>query len=658
MTKTQIRGYQQDTLTALKNARKQNKKTALISLATGLGKTYIAVQDVKQVKATRVLFTAHMNDILDEAKDEFQRQAPNVDVQFSTLQHLYENLSNYTKNEFDYIVYDEAHHMKAQTYQKVANHFTPSFSLALTATPIRADGKKISDIFDKPVYEMSLPKALAHNWLAQLDYQIVFDDAVKEAIDKGFTPSSIIELRKLLQVKPRNEQIIKALEREKHRMKLDHAQTIVFCQSIEHADEMAQLLKGRAYHSDLPKSEKDRIFSEFKTGKLEVICTVDMFNEGVNIPDARLIVFLRSTASRTVFLQQLGRGLRKTKTKRRVSVLDFVGNVKRLEFISTLASEVQLQEQRRTRKEHTSIQTIRTNFEFASEIVEILEHLEDFYQEVPEGKLLLSDLRKKHGFKRKPFITMLEAKKVKIEKGYKGFKPYSYIDAQEWQKFIARNHTFFQKEDQENLTSISNLSKQYDVDITTVRAHIKKLGLIPSQKLFNKHGGSTLTPKEVDIIKSAYPAIYQPKAHPDSISTKQLMKELSMSEQLLQKMLEKHNIQLEVKRLHSGRVGREITQEMRERIKSIYKDEYCVYPLASKNVLSFKAFLRKEHINHKTLDRYVEKLGIKPKLYVHKGRKTVPFKGLTKRQQEKILDALNSTNKRTNLGKTMSKDEK
>ena len=359
------RAYQLEAWANIWEARQNGKKSALLHLATGLGKTSVAVFDVMKFRKEhadgdserppKVLFVCHQNNILEQAKERFaefipeassqyfqtkQDKLPEADLTFGTFQSLRNELDTFPPDYFDYIIYDEAHHSQADTFSDVVEYFKPKFQLALTATPDRLDDKSITDHFGEPVYSKSLPEAMSEGWLAQVDYHIVFDDAVKEAIENDFDVESLGKLRQLMNVPPRNEVIAKNILEKRHEIGLDDAKTIVFCEDIEHAEEMAKLLGGKAYHSEVSKETQKRRLKNFRNGELQVITTRDMFNEGVDVPDARLIVFLRSTASKTVFLQQLGRGLRKHKGKDTVSVLDFAANIERLQMVEELANEM------------------------------------------------------------------------------------------------------------------------------------------------------------------------------------------------------------------------------------------------------------------------------------------------------------------------------
>ena len=260
---------------------------------------------------------------------------------FATLQGMRNARAKFDPAYFDYVIVDEAHHAKAETFEDVIGYFTPKFKLGLTATPDRLDGRNIRELFGEAVYSKGLAEAIARGWLADVDYHIVFDDAVKKILQGGFVPATLKELRELFSVRPRNEAIAENILEERHRIGLDEAKTIVFCENIQHAEEMAELLGGVTYHSSVDKDEKAAILHGFRGQGHQIICAVDMFNEGIDIPDARLVVFLRSTSSQTIFEQQLGRGLRRIPGKKeKVAVLDFVANIERIDMVKKLGDEM------------------------------------------------------------------------------------------------------------------------------------------------------------------------------------------------------------------------------------------------------------------------------------------------------------------------------
>lgn len=355
----QLRNYQVKSWQLLWTKRASGRKRALMHLATGLGKTSVAAVDVlhylsEEKPSGRVLFVSHMNDISRQAQRTFLRVDPAFEttffktghlsmqpgVTFATFQSLYTNLDQIDPQHFSYIIWDEAHHIEAETFSDVRKHFRPEFELGLTATPERADGRDILNYFGKPLFSKSLAEGIAEGWLSPVDYHIVLDDSIKKTLSKGLELNTLKEIRELFSIRTRNEVISREVMDRRHDIGLDHAKTIVFCQNIQAAEEMAKLLGGEVYHSEINADERLDIMRRFRKGTLQVICTVDMFNEGIDIPDARLVVFLRSTSSRTIFEQQLGRGLRRHPGKDKVTVLDFVANVERINFVRELGRHI------------------------------------------------------------------------------------------------------------------------------------------------------------------------------------------------------------------------------------------------------------------------------------------------------------------------------
>jgi superfamily II DNA or RNA helicase len=370
LTEIETRDYQIETWQAIDHARQQGASEALVQLATGLGKTTVAVIDTlrfigdfieKEGRMPKVLFACHRTEILDQAAERFAQFAPALtqgkyigsekslvgDVTFATLQSMHNDIDDIASDQFDLRIFDEGHHAQATTFKRVVEHFDSGFQIAYTATPERMDEQRIEELFGEPVYTKSLAEAMDEGYLANVDYHIVFDDAVKRAMEAGFNPTTQKEIRDLLRNESRNEQIAAQILEERKKIGLEDAKTIVFCENIDQADEMAELLGGKAYHSGVNKEERKDTLAEFRASGVQLITTRDMFNEGLDIPDARLIVFLRSTSSRTIFEQQLGRGLRKHLGKDTVSVLDFVANIERLAHIRELRDEIKEVRQKR-----------------------------------------------------------------------------------------------------------------------------------------------------------------------------------------------------------------------------------------------------------------------------------------------------------------------
>ena len=363
----EARPYQIEAWLRLREARQSGNDRGLINLATGLGKTTIATFDYAMFRKERLaegktakgLFVVHQNNILKQAGNSFQNLMPdlnikryhsnktdslNADFSLATFQSLKVGIENGTidENEFDYIVYDEAHHIEAGTYKQVVEHLKPAFQLGLTATPKRMDEKDITEHFGEALYTKTLPEAIVDGYLATVDYNLMIDDAVQQMIDENFNPETISEINDLFDHEPRNEEIVKNILSEQQKIKAnentDKVKTIIFCSNKKHADEIAEMMNGVSYHSGA--KNQDDIMKLFRNGDIDAITAVNMFNEGVDIPDTRMIVFLRTTQSSTLFEQQLGRGLRKTADKDKVTVLDFVANIDRVSQVNELSNKI------------------------------------------------------------------------------------------------------------------------------------------------------------------------------------------------------------------------------------------------------------------------------------------------------------------------------
>ncbi len=367
VTDFEARPYQLDSWNMLSMARKDGAQKGLIRLATGLGKTSIAVFDYAQFRTEqqavdhepRALFVVHRSNILSQASDRFgallphvgrsrynssQKQLPTSEITFTTFQSLVRSIDKFPQDYYDYIVYDEAHHIEADTYKKVVDHFQPQFQLGLTATPHRMDTRDIRLHFGEPLYSKTLPEAIQEKYLAEVVYNVMMDDTTKEAIENGFNARTTRELRAAFESEIRNEEIVQKIKDMQKQIRIEDSvetvKTIVFCEDIEHSDKIAELLNGESYHSELPKQQQLETFKGFVESEFETITVRDMFNEGVDIPDARLIVFLRSTQSKPVFEQQLGRGLRRNAKKNKVVVMDFVANIDRLLMLEELWTRI------------------------------------------------------------------------------------------------------------------------------------------------------------------------------------------------------------------------------------------------------------------------------------------------------------------------------
>lgn len=352
------RGVQIEALCALEDTRAEGAGKALVSAATGVGKTYLAAFDSKDFK--RVLFVAHREEILNQAANSFRNVRNSEDYGFfrgdekstdksvifasvSTLGRIeYLNEKYFVPDYFDYLIIDEFHHAVNDQYQRIVEYFKPQFLLGLTATPERMDGKNIYEICDYNVpYEISLKDAINKGMLAPFHYYGIYDDT---------DYSGLHLVRGRYDEKELNETYIGNVHRHeliyKYYLKYGSKRALGFCCSRAHAEEMAREFCRRGIPSTAVYSNADGGFSldralaikKLESGEIRVIFSVDMFNEGVDIPSVDMVLFLRPTESPVVFLQQLGRGLRKSRGKEYLNVLDFIGNYEkagRVRFLLT-----------------------------------------------------------------------------------------------------------------------------------------------------------------------------------------------------------------------------------------------------------------------------------------------------------------------------------
>lgn len=347
----------------------QKYRRALMVMATGLGKTITSILVLLHFlkPKNRVLFLCHDTGILDQAFRDFkeflsdaysctkfygQKKDWNADthnIVFATFQSMASHLADgvkrniFSNTHFDYIIVDEGHHAKAETYESVLEYFIAKWKMAMTATPDREDEEDITEIFGKPVVNIELPEAIAKGWLTPVDYRVLSDGLNEELIKK--LVAEVLDDNVRITEKQINERIfvkIRTQEQVKEILKESKdKQAIIFCQNITHLRHVAEFLPQSVWvHSKQTDDENKETMRAFKKKRARHILVVDKFNEGIDIPSVELIVFLRGTDSRRIFLQQLGRGLRKLLGKKKVTILDFVGNIRRIQEIKTLVERI------------------------------------------------------------------------------------------------------------------------------------------------------------------------------------------------------------------------------------------------------------------------------------------------------------------------------
>ena len=357
-------GAQIEALYELKKSRLDGWDKGIVVAATGIGKTFLAAFDSKEFD--KILFIAHREEILSQAERTFkcvrpeaatgyftgERKDKDSDVLFATIQtigrkeHL--NDKNFARDEFDYIVADEFHHAVADGYTNIIEYFRPKFLLGLTATPERLDSKDVFALCDyNLVYEVRLKEAINKGWLTPFRYYGIYDETDYSHIVFKNGKYDEKQLEQVLNINKRAELILW------NYIKYNSGRALGFCSSRRHAVFMAKyfvehgikacaVISGNASEygcssNDNQESlyimDRKEAIEKLKKSDIKIIFSVDMFNEGLDVPEIDMVMFLRPTESPTVFLQQLGRGLRKKGKKRYLNVLDFIGNYKKANLI-------------------------------------------------------------------------------------------------------------------------------------------------------------------------------------------------------------------------------------------------------------------------------------------------------------------------------------
>jgi superfamily II DNA or RNA helicase/HKD family nuclease len=329
-----------EALEELNKTLEEEYNKALVVMATGLGKTYLAGFFSQNFE--RVLFIAHREEILKQAKSSFQKIMPNksygiydgkrkegeADIVFASIFTLSsrKHLHSFQPDEFDLIIVDEFHHAAADSYKRVIDYFEPKFLLGITATPDRNDNKDVYAICDGNVaFRLDFLEAIERNWLSPFKYYGVYDDTDYSQIT---WLGNRYDEQELLQVQLRDEMASKILQAWVDKKQ---TRTICFCSSIKQANFLSEYFNRNGYktvslHSKQVEVGRHEAIDRLTTGELDVIFTVDLFNEGVDIPSVDTLLFVRPTESLTVFTQQIGRGLRLHDAKKYCVIIDLIGN--------------------------------------------------------------------------------------------------------------------------------------------------------------------------------------------------------------------------------------------------------------------------------------------------------------------------------------------
>ena len=347
------RPYQEQAIEAVNSKIMYGGNRGLLLMATGLGKTRVAAGVIEQWINDRpgneILVIAPSLALVPQLESSLWPYLPKSvathvlvgsekpsfqgGVTVATVQSML-NRSAEDRGRFGLVVVDEAHHAPADGYRLLLAELAPQFVLGMTATPWRGDERRLEDIFGDPTYTVSIVEGMQLGYLAAVDYRMMVDtidwDWVRENLNSSL---SIRELNRRLFIPERDEALVSKVRQ--HLDQMADPRAVVFCRSIDHAEAIAGRFQAEGFavhaiHSRLDRFETTKILRDFRAGDVPIIVTVDMLNEGIDIPDVNLIAFLRVTHSRRIFVQQLGRGLRLSQGKAEVRVLDFVSDVRRI----------------------------------------------------------------------------------------------------------------------------------------------------------------------------------------------------------------------------------------------------------------------------------------------------------------------------------------
>lgn len=331
--------HQKDALAELRKMRENRETIGLLCHATGTGKTVTAVSDAKSVGG-RVLFVAHTLELITQAEETFSalwkgvsvgvfansRKDTDTHVVCGSIQSVALNLDLFKEDAFDYLIIDEAHHAAAETYQKVLSYFKPKFTLGLTATPERADDINILDVFKNTAHKLDIQTAVEISALVPVRCIRIHTNIDMTKVRFNAVQYNIRDLDVKICVTERNTLIVKTwLDFVKDK------RTVVFCASVKHASLLADLFKNAgvsavAVSGNLSVSERKEYLDDFKNGKIKVLCACDLLNEGWDCPETEVLFMARPTMSKVLYMQQLGRGMRKSDGKDFLMVFDFVDN--------------------------------------------------------------------------------------------------------------------------------------------------------------------------------------------------------------------------------------------------------------------------------------------------------------------------------------------
>lgn len=335
----ELRDYQQEATKNLQKMREDGKTIALLYHATGVGKTITAATDAKAVGG-RTLFLVNALKLASQAQETFAKVWPEATlgeytgsqkdmtqtVIFATVQSISKDLEKFSPTDFDYLIVDECHHAAANTYQKIFTYFHPKFILGLTATPERSDGEDMLELFQNVAHKMDLKTAVERGILVPIRCVRVKTNIDLTDVRINGIKYNSQDLESKLFIPERNQLIVGTYLRY-----VNGKKTVIFCASVDHAAEIAKLLRDNGVKAEAVSGRdrvevREKILKDYETGSTNVLCACDLLNEGWDSPHTTVLFMARPTMSKTIYLQQLGRGTRRCPGKEDLLVVDFVDN--------------------------------------------------------------------------------------------------------------------------------------------------------------------------------------------------------------------------------------------------------------------------------------------------------------------------------------------
>lgn len=335
----ELRDYQQEATENLQKMREDGKTIALLYHATDVGKTITAATDAKAVGG-RTLFLVNALKLASQAKETFAKVWPEATlgeytgsqkdmtqtVIFATVQSISKGLEKFSPTDFDYLIVDECHHAAANTYQKIFTYFHPKFILGLTATPERSDGEDMLELFQNVAHKMDLKTAVERGVLVPIRCIRVKTNIDLTNVRINGIKYNSQDLESKLFIPERNQLIV-----DTYLKYVNGKKTVIFCASVDHAAEIAKLLRDNGVKAEAVSGRdrvgiRDKILKDYETGSTNVLCACDLLNEGWDSPHTTVLFMARPTMSKTIYMQQLGRGTRRCPGKDDLLVIDFVDN--------------------------------------------------------------------------------------------------------------------------------------------------------------------------------------------------------------------------------------------------------------------------------------------------------------------------------------------